>query len=336
MRTDIERVSDQIMNEVFKPNASELRERLNEIKTSLQNDRNHMDKYHKFCVEEYIMRDKDNIPDRPRNFSDLYYEMLRSAFSYSRLREILKDRCTQGETPQRKDFPKIFNKLFDVQEFDDRITFDPELLRRHILEIAQDRFQTHARSDEKILKIYNHLSRSQQSIVPNRVIAVILSARINLLVKTKDGTEEGIKSLYDSIQEATNYGPEAMWEFAEELPEKPKICKVGVNLVCDFLKNIGTKEYVKIDVHMQRIVSTMSKGDEMIRTYEKIVNAAEIKTTNNPKNAKLQFYNAIKLAKLLRIHPFTLDKIIYVNGWWRGSGGKKWRNRRTNYQCSNN
>jgi hypothetical protein len=263
-----------------------------------------MDEYHSANVDHYIKT--FSPPSQPQTIPTLYCQLLRSAFSYSVLRKYLKSH-NGGQTPQIKDFPKILNGVFNTNTFTANHFNNLDLLEKEVILVANKRGYPQGDA-KKILDYYDSLpKKGGRCEAENKIIAILLSTKRALLERT-GGSDAGLVQFYSTIDKAIQSGPEAMLEFAHNLTKKPKIYWMADKLACDFLKNLGFTRYVKIDIHLSRIIKMLTNETEA-KKCEQIMNDV-------PKSLhdKLLFAVAIDIADFIGLEPFRLDKILYLKG----------------------
>lgn len=245
------------------------------------------DKTHKNMVLDFVKDRK--TPVRPETINKLFIQFISSAFSYNRirnqLRKLNREIFKNPNYPIREDHLRILAYLLDDPRLKNEEYWHPLNFNKLISDLL-------AKGDYHKLKIMsdywlNHIIQIL-STCPKRFAEFTLNDPI-LFYKKVDELINAKKTL-NVYNRAEN-----LWNFALFLSEG--IRNVGVNLICDFLKECGFTEYAKMDIHMIRSMS-------------------EILKTNNCKELDSfdSFLVAQWLSEKVEMTPFRLDKILYVFG----------------------
>jgi len=161
-------------------------------------------------------------PEPPRTVPDLMKSFLKSCYTHSVLRNFLTSLL--GEIPTPPAMGKLLCTVFSEPAFLDDNNWYPDALRA-----VATRIQARERCD-------------LASPVPrNRMTRVILDGTVEMSKRL----ERGIDSFYQAVESVSAASPEVMWKYVRDF-SKP-IGFVGPALLCDFLKEIGFLQFVKVD-----------------------------------------------------------------------------------------
>lgn len=113
------------------------------------------------------------------------------------------------------------------------------------------------------------------------------------LPKVKDKILLDPKGFYKKADEISCQHPGRAFDYAKKFSEDIK--KMGTGLVCNFFKELGLLQYVKVDVHVKDFLDNLNTDCKKLNDKEK-------------------FILTWLLAKEAGMEPFFLDKILYVGG----------------------
>jgi hypothetical protein len=204
---------------------SELERRRNVLVGIARNPKSPIDKLDRHEIIVYL--DKFKIPSRPKVVPDLLRTFFSSAFTYHRVRSFNKSRF--GEIPTRSTIGDCLAVVFGVSSFRLDETWIPVKLRGIARQI-QSR------------KGYDLNSREPEP----RMIRVLLDGSLVFEKYLKDG----ITKFWNRWDEISQKGAKTICQEVEEF-SRP-IHNVGYALTCDFLKESGYSQFVKVDHHFRR------------------------------------------------------------------------------------
>ncbi|MDO8927748.1 MAG: hypothetical protein Q7W54_02045, partial [Bacteroidota bacterium] len=145
---------------------------------------------------------------------------------------------------------------------------------------------------KNIQKEYAYKSKS--NIPVERMISIIIEGSRVMSRKL----EHGLYNFYAELDNVSKMSGEEMWTYVESFGKD--IYNVGPNLICDFIKNIGFERFVKVDHHFKAEFPTLIGYDSC-------------KKMSNKKH----FILSQKLADLVQMSPFHLDKLLYLWGRYK-------------------
>lgn len=207
---------------------------------------------------------------RPADIPTLMKQFCVSAFSYSPLRRFLKQFVS--DIPMRASIAKALSLAFDNEKFLDDANWCPDTLYNL------------AESIQRTVKY--DLNRKQ---FKPRMIAVLLTGTSKL----SEELNNGLEGFYNKISAITS--SIEMWQFVNDF-SKP-IAQVGPALVCDFFKEIGFTQYVKVDHHFKKQFPQIVPNKDSCKS-----------------NPKQSFILSQEIASKVGITPFHLDAILYLWG----------------------
>jgi hypothetical protein len=100
-------------------------------------------------------------------------------------------------------------------------------------------------------------------------------------------------NFYAKADELSSQYPGRAFDYAENFSKDIK--QMGTGLVCNFFKELGLLQYVKVDVHVKDFLENLNTDCKKL-------------------NQKRNFILSWLLAKEAGMEPFYLDKILYVGG----------------------
>lgn len=244
-------------------------ERRREILAKLARDQNApLDKLDRQEIILYLERGL--LPARPHAVTDLMKAFVKSCFSYA----VLRNFCVSilGEIPTPETIGECLARVFNFGSFRLEETWLPIKLRSAAEQI-QAREQYDLNSNEP----------------RPRMVRVLLDGSAEMGRRL----DKGISAFYTSLDKVTQRDPEFVWKYVEDFSDP--IYNVGPALICDFLKEIGYSQFVKVDHHFKKQFPTlMYSGDDC-----------------KALSPKRHFILAQHLADRLGMTPYHLDKILY-------------------------
>ncbi len=232
-----------------------------------------MDETDREHIRTYLEREE--IPQRPEDPRQLMKVYGSSCLS----NHIIRRQMTRmiGRIPTPETIPACLEMVFDCPGFRE----DEQWMPANLAALMK-RVQNREGIFEKEL--------STLKFKP-RIIAVLTDGAHLLDEKTRNGLE----GFYREISDAVEKGPEATWRFVKEMA-KP-IRHVGHSLICDFLKNIGFSDFVRVEGHFKEEFPELMNEKQMTE--------------------KKQFLVSLELCRELGIRPFLFDHIMYQWGRYK-------------------
>ncbi len=230
-----------------------------------------LDKADRFEIIHYL--EKRETPPRPDTIPSLMRSFVKSCFTYAPLRNF----CIKilGEIPQPDTISECMARIFHYGDFRIEFNWIPENLYKIADKIRQK-------------ERYNLNSNQPKP----RMIRVMHDGSLEM----KKRLENGISDFYASIDRAIESGPESMWNFVNDFSKN--IYNVGPALICDFIKEIGYAQFVKVDHHFQKQFPTLLNNEDCKKL-----------------SPKKHFILSQDLAKQIGMTPYLIDKILY--NWGR-------------------
>ncbi|MCP3177446.1 hypothetical protein MJO47_10075 [Desulfuromonas sp. KJ2020] len=211
-------------------------------------------------------------PPRCTDIPNLMKQFCVSAYSYAPIRNNLLSPLAEG-LPTRQNIALALSRVFDdQQEFLDDAFWSPDLLGDLAAEI-QERYK------------FNQSSRQFRP----RILAVLLTGSRKL----EEALRDGLDGFYEMVGHAKT--PSAMWSLVNNFSKG--IDYVGPALVCDFFKEIGFVQYVKVDHHFAAQFPELIKWKGGCRL-----------------SPRQSFILSQEIADAVGMTPFHLDAILYLWG----------------------
>ena len=254
----------------------ELKEVLNEKKAELigyaKDRRFTMDQTDRDEILTFL--EKGLFPPRAKTVQELLKHLLKSAYSYHRVRNYLTGLI--GRIPSQDLMPECLNIAFGEPAFLEEKNWTPQGLYS-IAVAVQDRERYDLDSRE-----YNP-----------RMLAVLLSGSRRMSRELSSG----IDVFYARVESGLSGAPARAWEFVNHFPKQlpDRIMHMGYALTCDFLKGVGFTRLIKPDVHLRRKIASLISRNMVLSDRE-------------------VFVEGIRLADKLDISPFHLDYLLYQMG----------------------
>jgi thermostable 8-oxoguanine DNA glycosylase len=110
--------------------------------------------------------------------------------------------------------------------------------------------------------------------------------------------KNGLASFYKELDEINNKPAKNIWDYLLEFPKN--IHNVGSALICDFIKGVGYKNFVKVDHHFKK-------------EFPQLLGFANC----DKLTAKEHFILSREITELLNISPFHLDHLLYQWGRYK-------------------
>lgn len=229
-----------------------------------------LDETDRMHIKLYL--EKGGIPEKPRDSKYLMKVYASSCLSFPIVRRQLTRLINQIPTPETISI--CLDKFFNADVFKTDDAWEPKKLARLIADIQQKKGVTD-----------NDLSSLKTK---PRIMAILLDGA-NLI----DGKlKHGLNGFYTEVNEAVEKSSDDLWRFVKRASEP--IRHVGPSLFCDFLKNIGFSDFVRISGYFKK------EFPELIS--EKMM------------TEKRQFIVSLALCKEMGIKPFHFDHIMYQWG----------------------
>jgi hypothetical protein len=213
------------------------------------------------------------LPERPHSVPDLMKAFVNSCFTYA----VLRNFCTSilGEIPTPETIGECLARVFGFGTFRLEETWLPEKLRSAAEEIQ---------------------AREQYNLYSNEPRPRIIRVLIDGSAEMGRRLDEGLSAFYSSLDTVTHSAPEIIWKYAEDFSDR--IYNVGPALVCDFLKEIGYSQFVKVDHHFKKQFPSLIHGGDACKKL----------------SHKSHFILSLHLAERLGMTPYHLDKTLYQWG----------------------
>jgi hypothetical protein len=219
--------------------------------------------------------EQEEIPEKPHNIGELMKVYASSCLSQS----IIRRRLTRllGRIPTPETIPKCLEAMFGTADF------------------RKDRYWTPTNLPDLLVRIQKQedwADRDLRSIgVKPRIMGILIDGAGFLQKKL----QRGLSPFYEEISAAIENGPEATWKFANRFSSH--IRHVGPATVCDFLKNIGFPDFVRVEGHFRK-------------EFPELINEKYM-------SQKQQFIVSLTLCEELELRPFFFDHIMYQWGRYK-------------------
>lgn len=230
-----------------------------------------MDEIDRCEIIQYL--DHLQLPIRPETAPELMKMFVKSCFSYSILRKFCV--ASLGEIPTLNTIDECLARIFNLDSFRLVDTWFPGNLK-NVAEAIQKKHQFDLDSNEP----------------RPRMVRVMIDGSTEMAKRLKTG----LPAFYQPLDKVTKQDPELMWEYVLEFSKN--IYNVGPALICDFLKEIGYSQFVKVDHHFKKQFPALIHNGSSCRKL----------------SPRKQFIQSLSLAKKLEMTPFHLDKILYIWG----------------------
>ncbi len=259
--------------------------RMREVLINAMNKGRILDPLHNDMIRRFVQNKE--IPARPTNTIHIMKQFIVSTTSQADIRKQLRDKYNQGHNFGIDDIPRIISSLFNDTRFLNDNMWEPN----NLMQIANEVANTIAQ--EYDLEVYR--PRTYGNPIKPHIILILKTGSEQIFRKTQNG----INAFYTEIENSCREGPKSMWCYAKNF-SRP-IRNVGIALICDFFKEIGFIQFLKVDYQVRE------KFPQLIQSQK------------NYTDREL-FLIFQELATQLNISPFHLDKIIYLYGWAQGKG----------------
>ena len=176
------------------------------------------------CIVAFFERWE--LSKKPGNIPDLMKTFFTCCFTYAPLRKYLSS--VAGSIPTPEMLPDCLSKIYSERAFLVDQNWTP--LKLH--EIA-----------EKIQERENLDLKSNQ--FQPRMISVLLDGSLEMHRRLKFGLE----SFYSELNDINGKSGHEIWAYVSGFSNN--IYNVGTALICDFLKDIGCDQFVKVDHHFK-------------------------------------------------------------------------------------
>lgn len=232
-----------------------------------------MDQTDRRHIKLYL--ENQQLPQKPESVPEFLKHYASSCLSYSIVRKQLGGLI--GEIPTANTIPNCLEALFDEQGF----LVDVNWTLANFCSLVDNLRYQEGFSDADL---------NSKELKP-RVLAVLLDG--SKVFGTE--LESVLDAFYIKVQAMVDNGAESAWRFAEGFSKR--IRQVGPVLICDFLKNIGFPEFVKVDHHFKKEFPGLFGHEHKMRLSD-----------------KKRFILSLKLCSKLKITPFLFDHIMYQWG----------------------
>lgn len=232
-----------------------------------------MDDTDRIHIQSYLERGE--LPEKPGDIRQLMKVYAGSCLSQSMIRRRLIR--VMGSIPTPETIPLCLEKVFDEPDFADNRHWTPEAMS----ELTADL--------EKRERVEGADLRSAS--LRSRIIAILKDG--SLLLEKELG--HGLAPFYREISTAIENGPEETWKYAQHFAGF--IRHVGPATVCDFLKNLGFSDFVRVEGHFKS-------------EFPRLINEGKL-------TVKQQFIMSLTLCEELEMKPFVFDHIMYQWGRYK-------------------
>lgn len=232
-----------------------------------------MDETDRIHIQSYL--EYGELPEKPEDMRQLMKVYASSCLSQSMIRRQLTR--LMGSIPMPETIPLCLEKAFDEPAFADNRHWTPEAM----FELTAD-LENRERMEGADLR-----SVSMRA----RIIAILMDG--SRLLEKKLG--HGLAPFYREISTAIERGSEETWKYAKQFAGS--IRHVGPATVCDFLKNIGFSDFVRVEGHFKS-------------EFPQLINEGKL-------TMKQQFIKSLTLCEELEMKPFVFDHIMYQWGSYK-------------------
>lgn len=259
-------------------------DQVSQARTALERYRTTLVKFAKLQHSPILEIDRKEIikylehggfPDRPDTIPLLMKCLIKSCYSYA----VLRKYCVSilGEIPSPGTIGECLARVFSHEPFREEETWFPAKLGETAAEI-------------QVREKYDLKSNRMKP----RMIRVLLDSSSEMGMKL----ERGLSAFYLEVEDVVKGEPEHLWEYVVELARG--IYNVGPALICDFLKEIGFSQFVKVDHHFQKEFPALMN----MNSCDKI-------------SPRIHFIISQQISKELGMTPYHLDKILYDWGRYK-------------------
>lgn len=232
-----------------------------------------MDRTDQRHIQSYLEREE--IPEKPEDVRQLMKVYASSCLSQSMIRRPLTRLL--GGIPTPETISLCLETMFAEPDFADDRHWRPEALPQLLAAV------------EKREPVSNADLRSSK--LKSRIVAILMDGGALLKQKLRDG----LTPFYGEISTAIENGPEATWHFAKHFAGA--IRHVGPATVCDFFKNIGFSDFVRVEGHFKKEFPELINEDKL--------------------SQKQQFIMSLSLCEELGMTPFFFDHVMYQWGQYK-------------------
>ncbi len=232
-----------------------------------------MEKLDRECIVSFF--EKWQLPKRPNSIPDLMKTFFTCCFTYAPLRKYLTN--IAGGIPTPSMLPGCLSQIYDQKDFlNDEIWYPDKLHKVAMLIQKKEQFKL----------------KSNQ--FKPRMIAVILDGTKKMGFKLNSGLD----TFYDEVQRINLSPGDQIWKYVSAFPKN--IYNVGPALICDFLKDLGFENFVKVDHHFKNEFPELIGFDNCRKL-----------------SSKEHFILSLELAKFIKMSPFHLDHLLYQWGRYK-------------------
>jgi hypothetical protein len=252
---------------------SELMRRRDKLIKFAHNPNFQMEQLDRECIITFF--EHWELPKRPKNIPDLMKTFFSCCFSYAPLRKYLTS--IAGSLHTSSTLPNCLAKIYSKDEF----LIDKNWIPSRLNDIASE-IQQKEKFDLKSNKF------------KPRMIAVILTGAPEM----EKRLENGIDKFYQELDRINSSTVEEIWKYVSGFQKR--IYNVGTALTCDFLKNVGCDQFVKVDHHFKKEFPNLLGIDDCKKL-----------------NSREHFSLSQEISNLLDISPFHLDHLLYQWGRYK-------------------
>jgi len=232
-----------------------------------------MDETDRIHIQSYLEREE--IPEKPKNIEQLMKVYASSCLSQSIIRRQLTNLL--GRIPTPETIPECLAIMFGAPDF------------------RKDPYWTPAELPDLLAGIQKQEKWADRDLRSLRVKPRIMGILIDGCAFLQEKLQRGLTHFYEEITAAIENGPEEIWKLANGFSSS--IRHVGPATVCDFLKNTGFPDFVRVEGHFRK-------------EFPALINEKNI-------NQKQQFIISLALCEELDMSPFFFDHIMYQWGRYK-------------------
>ncbi|MBT0652250.1 hypothetical protein [Geomobilimonas luticola] len=225
------------------------------------------------CIVTFFERWE--LPKRPVCIPDLMKTFFTCCFTYAPLRKYLSS--IAGSIPTPEMLPDCLSQIYSEKAF----LLDQNWTPLKLHEIAEN-IQAREKFDLK-----------SNQFQP-RMISVLLDGSMEMDRRLKLGLE----SFYSELKEINGKSGYEIWAYVSGF--STNIYNVGTALICDFLKDIGCDQFVKVDHHFKNEFPALLGYSDC-----------------NKLSSKDHFVLSQSIANSLKMSPFHLDHLLYQWGRYK-------------------
>lgn len=232
-----------------------------------------MDETDRIHIIAYLEREE--IPEKPKTIEELMKVFASSCLSQAIIRRQLTRLL--GRIPTPETIPECLEIMFGAPDF------------------RKDRYWTPTALPNLLVGIQKQEDWPDRDLRSLRVKPRIIAILTDGCAFFQKKLQRGLAPFYKEISAAIENGPEATWKFANRF--SASIRHVGPATVCDYLKNMGFPDFVRVEGHFRK-------------EFPELIN-------ENNMSQKQQFISSLVLCGEMDMRPFFFDHIMYQWGRYK-------------------